>query len=173
MPKTNEGRTVNSEANLARRIEMLRTERGWSYERLARAMTDVGCKIQATSLHKVERGDKQTGKLRRITVNELSALSEVFGISTDDLLTDVELIEQERAHELVKEIRQCMSDFADIASANFDALWKLYELAYANEELAEYVTHQLDSGAPGRYKIDTREIDSPEGEVVADLVARI
>ncbi|HEY0888667.1 MAG TPA: helix-turn-helix transcriptional regulator [Nocardioides sp.] len=169
MPKTNEGRTVDSEANLARRIEMLRTERGWSYERLAKEMTDVGCKIQATALHKVEKGDKKTGKLRRITVNELTALAKVFETTTDDLLTDIELIEQERAHELIEEIRRCMADFADLASANFNALWQLYELAYENAELAEYVAHQLDSGTSGRYKIDTRDIDSPEGEVVADL----
>lgn len=85
MPRPNRNRTTRVEADLALRIANERTARGWSYERLAEAMTEVGCAIQPSALFKIEKGDPP----RRITVNELAAFAEVWAIPMDRLI-DVE-----------------------------------------------------------------------------------
>jgi transcriptional regulator with XRE-family HTH domain len=98
MPRSNRGRTMGSERTLAQRLAYERTVREWTYDQLARRMTDVGCKIQGSALFKIEKGDPP----RRVTVDELVALANVFETPMDELLVPYELILDKRARELVK-----------------------------------------------------------------------
>ncbi|WP_053774770.1 helix-turn-helix domain-containing protein [Clavibacter capsici] len=74
--------TIDAEDVLADRIRMERKARGWSYERLAALMAEAGCPIHPTALTKIEQGKPR----RRIVVNELMALVQVFGGTVDDWL---------------------------------------------------------------------------------------
>lgn len=96
MPRINRERTSGAERQLAARVAFERERRGWTYEALAKRMSDAGCAMHATAVFKIEKGDPP----RRITVNELVALSEVFGIQVGELLLppallgDVELADR-------------------------------------------------------------------------------
>lgn len=140
MPKTNEGRTTDAEANLARRIEYEREKRGMSYEALAKAMTEAGCKIQATAIHKVEKGDKQTGKLRRITVNELSAFAEVFEDgNVARMMRTVEEVELERAGELLAKLQGRNRQLARLVGEMFNDFVDLAVVWQEEEDIYSYV----------------------------------
>lgn len=81
MPKTNT-RPRGPEADLASRIAMEREHRGMSAVDLARRMTERGCPIHASAINKIEQGVPP----RRITVDELVALAQVFGLELEELL---------------------------------------------------------------------------------------
>jgi transcriptional regulator with XRE-family HTH domain len=83
MPRPNKPRSIGAEDVLARRITKERTLRGWTLERLAAEMTAVGCPMQMSGIYKIEKGEPR----RRITVDELVALSRLWAIPTDRLLT--------------------------------------------------------------------------------------
>lgn len=82
MPRTN-NRARGPEADVAARIAMEREHRGLSAAGLARLMTDRGCPINQSAINKIEQGDPP----RRITVDELVAFAQIFGLEIDDLLT--------------------------------------------------------------------------------------
>ena len=82
MSRPNRGRTLGSERTLARRVAYERSTRGMTYAQLAREMTSVGCAIRGSALYKIENNEPP----RRVTVNELVALSLVFEIALDELL---------------------------------------------------------------------------------------
>ena len=84
MPRPNQERDINAERILAERIRRERELRGWSYETLAKKMTDIGCSIQGSAIFKIEKGAPP----RRITVNELAALSLIWAIPMDRLVSD-------------------------------------------------------------------------------------
>src|SRR5206468_3991414 len=73
MPRVNPLRPVGNEANLARRIAAEREAHGWSYEGLAKRMTDAGFPIQSTAIFKIEKGKPP----RRITVDEMVGFAKV------------------------------------------------------------------------------------------------
>lgn len=82
MPRPNKDRQVEHEANLARRIEVERERRDWSLTDLARRMTDAGCPLHASAIHKIEKGDPP----RRISLNEAVAFAQVFGLPLGALI---------------------------------------------------------------------------------------
>lgn len=82
MPPQKAMGSLLAEEHLARRIELERTRRGWSYEGLAKRVTDAGCPIQPSAIHKIEKGSPR----RRITVDEAIAYALVFEIPVDNLL---------------------------------------------------------------------------------------
>lgn len=88
MPRPNQPRSIAGERTLARRIEMEREARGWSYDGLASRMTEAGCPIQASAIYKVEKADPP----RRITVDELLGFSAAFEIPVHDLLRPREVV---------------------------------------------------------------------------------
>jgi transcriptional regulator with XRE-family HTH domain len=96
MPRPNKARTVLAETYLAQRLAQERERRGMSYEGLAERMTAAGCAIQASALFKVEKGKPP----RRVTVDELVALSEVLGIPMNELVSDPSKQWSARAWEL-------------------------------------------------------------------------
>ncbi len=85
MPPRNPGRSRTREALLAERVAALREENAWSYEGLAKRMTDVGCPIQPSALFKIETETADRPR-RRIVVDELVALSKVFNVSVESLV---------------------------------------------------------------------------------------
>lgn len=76
MPRPNKARSIEAERNLARRIKMERQSRGWSPARLAQRMTEAGCSIATSAIYKIEDQENP----RKIAVDEMVALGEVFGI---------------------------------------------------------------------------------------------
>lgn len=84
MPPRNPGRALAGEQHVAERVAVERERRGWSYEQLARAMTNAGCPMNQSAMYKIEKGEPR----RRITIDELMAFAQVFGTNVSDLLLD-------------------------------------------------------------------------------------
>lgn len=162
MPKTNEGRTTDAEANLAARIKYEREKAGMSYEALAKAMTGVGCRIQATAIHKVEMGDKKTGKLRRITVNELTAFAQVFEDgNVAKMLRTVEEVELERAGELLAKLQGRNRQLARLVGEMFNDFVDLAVVWQEDEDIYSYVMGYFQQSPLGA-SADASEDDEPE-----------
>lgn len=139
MPRPSRLRSVEGEANLARRIQRERTYRGMSYETLAKAMTDAGCKTQGSALFRVEKGDPP----RRITVDELIALATVFDVSVENLLTPVEVLRTQRGQELLKQIEQGTTDLGEVSVRLLNAFIEYFELAAYEPDMREYIDGHL------------------------------
>ena len=110
MPRQNRPRSIASEANLARRIAYEREQRGWSYAGLASRMTRVGCAIDQSALYKIENGTPR----RRISVDELVALSRVFDVPMKDLIVPPEIVTDRQALRLLEDYHKAR-DAADAA----------------------------------------------------------
>ena len=102
MPRPNQGRAILSEDGLAQRIahERARCSPPMTYESLAKRMTDHGCPIQPSAIYKIEKGTPR----RRITVDELVALSRVFDIPVEELLLPPDLVNGEELRRLHAEL---------------------------------------------------------------------
>lgn len=87
MSKPSIANTIEAEETVARRIQSERLSRNWTYDAVARHMTEAGCAMHGSAVHKIENGTPR----RRITVDELVAFSIVFDISLDDLVSKPEL----------------------------------------------------------------------------------
>jgi transcriptional regulator with XRE-family HTH domain len=87
MPRPNQPRNVLAEDHLARRIAIERETRGWTYDGLAARMKAAGCPVDQSAIYKIEKGRPR----RRITVDEMVALAEVFDVPIQDLLLPPEV----------------------------------------------------------------------------------
>lgn len=142
MPRRNPVADLRSEESLARRIADEREKRGWSYEGLAKRMTDAGCPVNASGLYKIEKVEPR----RRITVNELVALSEVFKVPVADLLLPPEAIEHRQLAVYAFRLRDA---WADLMSATTDVEAALTDIA------AYYEQHPEVGGTPlGDFQLD-------------------
>lgn len=117
MPRPNRNRTIATEQALARRIAYERDKRGMTYDGLASLMTAAGCPIQASALYKIEKADPP----RRITVDELVALSRVFEIPVGRLLLPPEVAASKEATALWEKYEQATERYLS-ARAELDAL---------------------------------------------------
>lgn len=134
MARPNAPRSIGGEANLAERFRFERERRGWSPAELARRLTAEGCSIATSAIYKIE------ADARRITVDELVAASRVFEVTVTDLLTPLELVRQERAREIVKELERAESDLTDGIARFTNFYVELFELAAdLDVELYDYV----------------------------------
>ncbi len=97
MPRPNRARSIGGEANLAERIKYEREAEGWSPAQLAKAMTEAGCSISTSAIYKVEAGE------RTIKVDELIALSQVFDLTVENLLTPMAVLKQEWAEQRLRD----------------------------------------------------------------------
>lgn len=135
MPRTNKPRSITSEANLARRIAHEREQRALSYEALAKLMTDAGCPVQGSAIYKIEKSEPP----RRITVNELAALAEVFEVDVADLMRPIEDVESEYARHLVEEMRRNQRNLGRVTSDLFNALVDLGLAKQKRGEVYDFV----------------------------------
>lgn len=136
MPRPKPARSIGEEENLARRIRRELQLRNWTPAELAQRMTDAGCAIGTSSVYKILDEEKP----RAISVDEFVAVSKVFNISTDDLLTPVEVVGDKYATELVKELDAASGNFGAATEAMLIAYVKLLDLAAANQsDLFDYV----------------------------------
>jgi transcriptional regulator with XRE-family HTH domain len=134
MPRPNTRRTIASEANLAERITHEREQREMSYAGLAQRMTELGCAIDQSAIYKIEKAKPR----RRITVDELVALAEVFGITVQNLLLPPGLLDQERAVELFEETQRAWEELDRV-------------LTDVIESTQEYLQHMDDHPAVDRW----------------------
>jgi transcriptional regulator with XRE-family HTH domain len=125
MPRPNRPRSIASESALAHRIAYEREVRGMTPAGLASRMTQAGCPINASAIYKIEKADPP----RRITVDELVAFSEVFGIGVEDLLLPPEVAMDQTLRELVLAWNQARLELLPLVATE-RAAW---------EELRRYV----------------------------------
>jgi transcriptional regulator with XRE-family HTH domain len=103
-----------------------------SYAGLAQRMTEVGCAIDASALYKIEKGSPR----RRIAVDELVALADVFAVPLGELLAPPELLAKRRAMQALETYRQARA-------AYHAALGELVEAADADPLVTEVLNDIL------------------------------
>ena len=134
--------TIEGEANLAERIREEREERGWSHSELARRMAEAGCAgLPRNAMLRAERRE------RGISVDELVALSRVFELPVNNLLTSVEWLRQERADKLLNELRAAHDAVRAHAVRKLELILDLVDLAAAAEGDSDAVGFLVAHGA--------------------------
>jgi transcriptional regulator with XRE-family HTH domain len=116
VPRPNQPRSIASEENLARRIAYEREARAWSYAGLAQRMTERGCAIDQSALYKIEKGSPR----RRIAVDELVALSDVFSVPINELLAPPELAANKVVLDALQRYRETLAALEGAESDLFD-----------------------------------------------------
>lgn len=130
MPRPNPPRTVQGEINLARRIAYERERRSWTYEGIARRLTEVGCPIQGSAIYKIEKGQPR----RRISVDEFVAFAEIFEIERDELLIPLELRAEHEALDLITELERKSQALSVSAEEYYEAVERLHLLMDALDD---------------------------------------
>jgi transcriptional regulator with XRE-family HTH domain len=133
--RRNKPRSIGAEANLAERIRRERSKRGWPPSDLAKRMTSAGCSLTTSAVYKIE--DREAP--RRISVDELIALSQVLGTTVEDLLTPVDVLEKERARQLLADLDNADDELEQAIGKLLQGFTELFELAADDRELFEYV----------------------------------
>lgn len=171
MPRPNQPRDVFAEDHLAQRIQLEREKRGWTYEGLAKRMTDVGCPINQSALYKVEQAKPR----RRITVDELVALARVFDIPAGDLLTDPKLLAYKVVVPLLDEWRGTLQRRAQVVQESDSRLKALQEeitaIAAQSPEAAATISRYFDIWAEDT-KPEGAEDDAVGRELAAAMAKR-
>lgn len=135
MARQNPSRSIGGEANLADRIERELAGRGWSPADLADKLSAVGCPIQTSAIYKIVKGDPP----RRITVDELLGLATVFETTPEDLLTPVELLDKQRAQELLKRLDESDKAMFTAISTSLSGYVELLTMSIEDRDLFDYV----------------------------------
>jgi transcriptional regulator with XRE-family HTH domain len=120
MPRPNKTRFRSDESNAARRIAFERDRRNWTNGYLAERLTAHGCALDPSAIYKIQKAAQP----RRITVNELAAFAEVFGMSMQDLLIPPDAI-SERAAALVAQAHDQRNALLAAANALLESLRQL------------------------------------------------
>lgn len=122
MPPRNPPRALTGEQQLAERVAHERERRGWSYEQLAKRMTDAGCSMNQSAINKIEKGSPR----RRITVDELLGFAKVFETNISDLVLDRSIVQDAKAAQLFKKWQEAdaetqrVGQLADAAAEEFE-----------------------------------------------------
>lgn len=132
MPRQNATRSIFAERSVAQRILYERKERGMSVEGLAERMKQVGCPIQVSALYRIENANPP----RRITVDELVAFSEVFGIPVPELLLPLETVHRRAVVELALQLDTIVRDLRAKATVAYEWSERLANLAYSPSRAA-------------------------------------
>lgn len=145
MPRQNKPRTLGSEDTLAKRIAFEREQEDMTYDALARAMTEAGCPVDRSAIHRIEKGSPR----RTISVDELVAVSVVFGKTVEDMLRPVALVEQEWAEDVARNFIDATDSFDDAHAVLVRAAVKLAEVHRRSPEVSEYVANRWNAASPG------------------------
>jgi transcriptional regulator with XRE-family HTH domain len=152
MPPKRQPASLAEEDNLARRVAYERERRRWSYEGLAKRMTDAGCPINPSALFKIEKSEPR----RRIAVAELVAFAHVFAVPAEHLLLPPDVITSELALVLLR-------DWRDAWAARTAALRSANERLAAIEVAVGIHLHQYPEAIPAvRDYLRTFSDDDPE-----------
>jgi transcriptional regulator with XRE-family HTH domain len=149
VPRPNRGRSIASEANLAKRIAYERGSRGLSYEALASLMTEHGCPMRGSALYKIEKGDPP----RRITVDELVALGRVLDVDLDELLVPMDLIQKRQARELIDELDRATEAVIEAGVRTFNVFTRLLGLEILQPEVREFVENRWVTASKTGYPL--------------------
>ena len=136
MPRQNPTRSIGIEDELVTKIRVLRHKRGWSYEALAGRMGSLGCPISPSALHRMEQGTPR----RPVSVDELVALSRVFEVDVDVLLSPPDLAVGDRAADVIRQAELAVNELADKRA---QAKASLRELDLARKSLARFRSQLL------------------------------
>lgn len=109
----------------------------WTYKSIAVAMGEAGCPVHLTAVAKTIKGD------RRVTVDELIAYTQVFGVSAADLTDDRNTVHRRKAMKAINEgpslwyqAKKAEGDALNAVSIASSALPKFHEVqAKAKREL--------------------------------------
>lgn len=164
MPRQNQGRTFASEAHLAERIAFERKLRNLGVDALAKLMTDAGCKITGSAILRIEKGNPR----RRVTVDELMALAQVFETEPMDLLRPADLVEKEWAEGVAEELATARAHLVDSHAEVVRAVLRLVEVAGTSPDLYEFVTFQFRTATGGK-KQWFAEFTDLDGKTVSRL----
>lgn len=168
MARRNALRSIEGETNLAWRISHEREERGWSYDALAKRMTEAGCPINASAIYKIEKGDPP----RKIGVDELIAFGRVFGKEVDDLLTRREIYQKERMKEVVQAVEEAKVGLIDALHPLVEAYFEFFNLHAEDPEAGEAALGHIFSAPREHAEAEVEEISIFEvtsGEDVVDV----
>jgi transcriptional regulator with XRE-family HTH domain len=148
MSKSQSEPSPTIEGALADRIDLLRTERGWSYERLSKELATLGCRVAASSLHKIERGTPR----RPISVNELFALAAVFGMDVLAFAEPATIRNRERVKRLFDRHARDAEDMVKSRQAAHETVEALLAAAQQvdDSDLREIVSHWIQNAALSR-----------------------
>lgn len=158
VPRKNPERQVAYEANLARRIQREREKLQLSYERLARRMGELGCPIQPSSIYRIEQGKPP----RRITVDELGVLAEIFDLPVGDLLDPPEVVDDRRAKELVGLLQTNQRNLGILTNDIFNVMVDLLDIGHERPELYEYAMGHFLASPRGKQE-STDWVDADQG----------
>jgi Cro/C1-type HTH DNA-binding domain len=97
--------------------------------------TSAGCSLTTSAVYKIE--DREAP--RRISVDELIALSQVLGTTVEDLLTPVEVLDKRRARKLLADLDNADDELDQAIEKVLNGFTELFELAADDRELFDYV----------------------------------
>lgn len=143
------------EGALADRIGLLRTERGWSYERLSKELATLGCRVAISSLHKIERGTPR----RPISVNELFAFAAVFKMDVLALAEPLAIRNRARVKRLLDRHARDAEDMVDWRQAARETVEALLATTQHVDDdvLREIVSHWIQNAALSRGRFEDED----------------
>jgi len=163
MPRPNKPRSMQNEANLARRIAYERGARHWTYKEVAARMTAAGCAMQPSAVQKIEATG---GRPRKISVDELVAFASIFDTDVPGLLQPVEAVEEREAAALLQRVFDTDAEVRRACMEALRALRATREAAQETPGVAAFMTAALD-----RYEA-VADPFGPPGDDSAPVAAR-
>ncbi|GAA1994537.1 hypothetical protein GCM10009817_41280 [Terrabacter lapilli] len=139
MPRTNRG-SIFAERYVAWHVEAELARRGWSYRELADRMTAAGAPANQSSIHKMLRQEPP----RRIRVNELAALAEIFDVPMQELAQSVDRSLSEEANRLLADLYAAATPYRE-AAAKLSRTIRLLAVAVAASD--EFTMKLMDAMA--------------------------
>lgn len=136
MARPNKPRTLAAQANVSARVARELKQRGWSPADLAAKVTGVGCPIQTSAVYRIVDGQ------RKIDVDELAALAQVFEVEVQELLLDPELVDRQRVAELIREVTHHQQRLWDHTAEAMSCFVEIFRMAHEDPDLYEYLENQ-------------------------------
>jgi len=108
----------STEVDVGAAVRRLRTERGWSQAQLGAKLKPYGFDLTQTTVAKLELGQ------RPIRLNEAAALADIFGMSTEQLVSGADAVPRvdilkafadPRHQELIRETMQLRAEIDEVA----------------------------------------------------------
>ncbi|MFC5832782.1 helix-turn-helix domain-containing protein [Nonomuraea insulae] len=141
-----------SENNVALRVAWEMRRRGWSQERMAQELTNVGCPTHQSAISKIINA-KVDGSRRTISVDEAIAMARVFGVPLAELPLPPESGEGRDLHDLTRAVTH-EGRIAKDQYAQFLLVW-----ARLRHRLSEEDSRTAFTGFLSARKVDTDEAD--------------